>query len=51
MIVDLNMASAILRNLISNAVKHAPAGTGMTITGETEDTYYKIGIRDEGAGI
>lgn len=49
--VDLNMASSVLRNLISNAIKHSPSGGTVTIAGQSDSSYYKISIRDEGDGV
>lgn len=49
--VDLNMAATVLRNLISNAIKYAPAGSTVKVGGAFEPDYYVVSIRDEGGGI
>lgn len=49
--VDLNMASSILRNVISNAIKYSPNGGTVTVAGVCSDDYYLIRVRDEGTGI
>src|SRR5690606_5167942 len=50
-VVDLNMASSILRNVISNAIKYSPIRGTVTITGVLRDDYYVISIKDEGTGV
>ena len=49
--VDLNMAATVLRNVISNAIKYAPAGSTVTIGGAFDPNYYVVRIRDEGGGL
>ncbi len=49
--VDLNMAATVLRNLISNAIKYAPAGSTVSIGGAFDPNYYVVRIQDEGGGI
>src|SRR5690606_17530045 len=49
--VDLNMAATVLRNLISNAIKHAPPGSTVNVGGAFDPDYYVVSIRDEGGGI
>lgn len=48
---DQNMVSSALRNVLSNAVKHTPAGSEITIRGSIVSPYYRISIRDQGPGI
>ncbi len=45
------MLEAILRNLISNAIKNSPAEGTVTIVAKTTDTHLKFSIIDEGPGI
>ncbi len=52
---DRNMADAIIRNLISNALKFTPAGGQVTITAQPAATdtpkCVEITVRDTGVGI
>lgn len=50
-IVDLNMASSTLRNVVSNAIKYSPVGATVTIIGVLRDGHYVISVQDEGAGV
>lgn len=50
-VVDLNMVSSTLRNVISNAIKYSPVGGTVTMTGLSRGGYYVISIQDEGSGI
>jgi len=45
------MLEAILRNLISNAIKNSPSESTVTIMAKTSETHLKISIIDEGPGI
>lgn len=45
------MLEAILRNLISNAIKNSPVEGTVTIVAKTTDTHLKFSIIDEGPGI
>jgi two-component system sensor histidine kinase BaeS len=41
----------VVGNLVSNAVRHAPAGSSVTIQGSTKGDVVTIVVRDEGPGI
>lgn len=49
--VDRSMFSAILRNLISNAIKFTKVGGEIEISLEEESTNIKISVKDNGIGI
>lgn len=48
---DENMLAAVLRNLISNAVKFSHAGTTIFISAEINESGSHITIQDEGIGM
>lgn len=45
------MLEAILRNLISNAIKNGPPKSTVTILAQTTETHLEISITNEGPGI
>lgn len=49
--VDLNTASTVLRNLISNAVKFTKEGSEIAITTQSRMGYTIIQVQDQGHGI
>lgn len=48
---DLQMVRAILRNLISNAIKYTKPGGEITISALENDKHVEIAIEDNGIGI
>lgn len=48
---DRNMIQAILRNLISNAVKYCTEGDSVTISAGQSGKYYQLDIVDTGIGM
>ncbi|MCB1144727.1 MAG: sensor histidine kinase [Leptospiraceae bacterium] len=48
---DAEFFPHVLRNLLSNALKHSPTNRNISIYGEQEEKYYKIVIQDEGEGM
>jgi signal transduction histidine kinase len=51
MYADANMTAAILRNLISNAVKYSYANTEVTLNATSNENGCTITIQDEGTGM
>ncbi|HUQ40585.1 MAG TPA: ATP-binding protein [Acidimicrobiales bacterium] len=49
--VDRRVARELLDNLVSNAVKHAPVGSVVTITVRPEGDGVRIDVTDRGPGI
>ncbi len=49
--IDANLLSAVLRELIDNAITYSPAGATVTIRAWTEGKHVRIDVRDEGKGI
>lgn len=43
--------SQVLRNLITNAVRHAPVGTPIVLEGRARDGSYVIRVADQGPGV
>lgn len=48
---DLQLVRELLDNLVSNALKHAPAGTTVTVTARREGESVRFDVSDEGPGI
>lgn len=50
--VDMNMLQAVIRNLVSNALKFTPKGGKVTISANTgEDNKVVLAIKDTGIGM
>ena len=50
-IADPAMLEVILENILSNAIKYSPAGSGITITVEQKEKNIMCNITDQGIGI
>lgn len=48
---DFNMASLVIRNLVSNAIKYTPQGGTITLTSARENGSVRIHVSDTGIGI
>lgn len=48
---DRNMIYAVMRNLVSNAIKFTQTGGSITIYSTRNDKYYSIIVKDTGIGI
>lgn len=51
LLVDKEKIWQVMENLCSNAVKYSPAGGEIRITGQLNDTNYRINITDQGVGL
>jgi len=51
LILDSNMISSVFRNVISNAIKHSPRNSVITLDGQIMGDYYKVSVLDNGPGI
>ncbi|MCX2721460.1 sensor histidine kinase [Roseibium salinum] len=49
--IDRRLVEQSVTNIISNAVKYSPETSNIHITGESDDGYLVISVRDEGVGI
>lgn len=50
-LVDPDRLAQVLANLISNAVKFSPAGAEVQLSLERRGRWFRISVRDQGAGI
>ncbi len=48
---DAKLVVQVIVNIIDNAIKYTPAGTGITVTAAREGGMCRISIADEGGGI
>jgi signal transduction histidine kinase len=48
---DMNMLNAILRNLISNAIKFSNSGSTIEVNANKNHLGYIISVKDQGIGI
>jgi signal transduction histidine kinase len=48
---DIDMLKAVLRNLVSNAIKYTKSGGTISITAEQTDSNVTISVSDNGIGI
>jgi signal transduction histidine kinase len=49
--VDPDALARILRNVLGNAIKYAPAGGVVTVRARARETAVEIAVEDEGPGI
>jgi two-component system sensor histidine kinase GlrK len=49
--VDVGQAERIIENLISNAVRHTPAGTPIWVRAEPQEGGVLLVVEDEGPGV
>lgn len=49
--IDAELMRRVLSNLISNAIKHTPAHTNITLGIDRDDEVVRIWVADEGDGI
>jgi two-component system, sensor histidine kinase and response regulator len=50
-ICDGALVRRIIENLVSNVIKHTPAGTGMRISIASGDGRVRVAVHDEGGGV
>lgn len=50
-LADSNAVQAILRNLLSNALKYSPVGSQIDISATCNETLVKLSIADSGTGL
>lgn len=48
---DGGLVKRVLENLVGNAIKHTPAGAGLTVTVSKHETRARVEVRDEGPGV
>lgn len=49
--MDVMMTEQVLQNLVDNACKYTPAGTGIEISGLAQERGFILEVRDHGAGL
>lgn len=50
-LVDGHALDRIVTNLLTNAVRYAPAGTTITVTVERQEDWIELAVADEGPGV
>ena len=50
-LADPGALRQILRNLLANALRYAPAGTAVTVSAEAAGGFLRVAVSDEGPGI
>jgi signal transduction histidine kinase len=48
---DVDTIQAVLRNLVSNAIKFCRSGSSITLQAERDGSYVKLSVNDTGIGI
>ena len=48
---DRDRVAQILGNYLSNAIRHAPAGSTITVSATTTDGWVRLAVADEGPGL
>jgi two-component system OmpR family sensor kinase len=48
---DIHQLRQVLANLVTNAIKHTPAGTAIDLSLQSEDGLERIEVRDHGPGL
>jgi signal transduction histidine kinase len=51
LLADRRMAASVLRNILSNAVRHSPAGGIIRVAAAVEESMLVVAIRDQGPGM
>ncbi len=49
--VDMERINQVLHNLISNAFRHSPSGSSITVRAVPDDRYVRLSVKDSGDGI
>lgn len=49
--LDSSLLKHIIMNLVSNAIKFSPAGSGITISTISDGDSFRLSVKDEGMGI
>ena len=48
---DLDLSRRVIENLIDNALRHAPAGSSVTVSTRSADSSVELRVADQGRGI
>ena len=51
MVFDKDKCTIIITNLLTNALKHSPANSTITIQTHKEEAYVRISVSDQGSGL
>jgi signal transduction histidine kinase len=49
--VDATRIAQVLRNLLTNAMRHTPEGGTITVSASADDGHVTVSVRDDGPGI